>query len=282
MIAVIGGLGAALAWALATLAAARASRVLGPWSTTALVVFIGLLVTLPVAVLEVPDEPVALADLAWLTVAGLGYAVGMIFNYSALAGGKVPVTAPIVSTEGSVAAVLAVLSGEAATPLMVVALAVIAAGVFTVALRPGGGADALSGAGARYVLYAVLAATIFGLGLYGAGRASDGVPPSFVALAGRVAGVVLFTLPLALSRRLRFERGLWPFLIVAGVAEAAGHYLFAWGASDSIAVTAVLSTQFAVLAALMAHVLGERISPRQWLGVAAVTAGVVVITLMRL
>jgi uncharacterized membrane protein len=75
---------------------------------------------------------------------------------------------------------------------------------------------------------------------------------------------------------------VWPFLVFAAVAEVAGHYLFALGASDSIAVSAVLSTQFAVLAALMAHVLGERISPRQWLGVAAVTAGVVVITLMRL
>ena len=282
MIAVVGGFGAALAWALATLAAARAARVLGPWSTTALVVFVGLLVTLPIVVLEAPDEPVATEDLAWLTVAGLGYAVGMIFNYSALAGGKVPVTAPIVSTEGAIAATLAILTGEAATPLLLVTLALIAVGVFTVALRPGGGADTLSGVGARYVLYAVMAASIFGIGLYGAGRASDGVPPSFVAVAGRVAGVALFTLPLALTRRLRFERAMWPFLVFAGVAEVAGHYLFALGASDSIAVTAVLSTQFAVLAALMAHVLGERISPRQWLGVAAVTVGVVVITLMRL
>lgn len=282
MIAVLGGLGAALSWALATLAAARASRVLGPWSTTALVVFIGLLAALPVALLETPDEPVAVADLAWLTLAGLGYAVGMVFNYGALTGGKVPVTAPIVSTEGAIAATLAILAGEAATPLLLVTLALVVLGVFTVALRPGGGADALSGAGARYVLYAVLAALIFGIGLYGAGRASDGVPPSYVALAGRVAGVLLLTLPLALTRRLRFEKALWPFLVVAGVAEVAGHYLFALGASESIAVTAVLSTQFAVLAALMAHVLGERISPRQWAGVAAVTVGVVVITLMRL
>ncbi len=59
-------------------------------------------------------------------------------------------------------------------------------------------------------------------------------------------------------------------------------YLYAWGAHESIAVTAVLSSQFAVMAALMAHTLGERISSRQWLGVVAVTVGVVVITLTRL
>jgi drug/metabolite transporter (DMT)-like permease len=282
MIAVLGGLGAAVAWALATLAGARAARVIGPWSTTALVVFIGLLVTLPVLLLEPPAEPLTTEGLAWLTVAGLGYAVGMIFNYSALSGGKVAVTAPIVSTEGSIAAVLAVLTGEAASPLLVVMLVTIAVGVFVVSLQPGGGADVLAGGGSRYVVFAVVSAAIFGLGLYGAGRASDLVPPSLVVIAGRVAGVLVITLPLALTRKLRFERQVLPLLLVAGVAEAAGMYLFAWGAAESIAVASVLSTQFAVMAALVAHALGERISSRQWAGVVAVTVGVVVITITRL
>jgi len=282
MIAVVGGLGAAVAWALATLAAARASRVLGPWSTTALVIFIGLLVTLPLLLLEAPPETVATEDLVWLAVAGLGYSVGMVFNYTALAGGKVPVTAPIVSTEGSIAATLAVLTGEAASPLLGAMLVLIAVGVFMVALQPDGGADVLAGSGARYVVYAALAALIFGIGLYAAGRASAGVPPSWVVASGRIAGVALLTLPLALTRRLRFERSVFPFLVFAGIAEVAGIYLFAWGAAESIAVTSVLSSQFAVIAALLAHALGERISSRQWAGVAAVTVGVVVITLTRL
>ena len=282
MIAVLGGLGAALAWALATLAGARAARVIGPWSTTALVVFIGLIVTVPLLLLEAPAASLTSEDLAWLTIAGLGYAVGMIFNYSALAGGKVAVTAPIVSTEGSIAATLAVLTGEAASPLLVVMLATIAVGVFVVALQPGGGADTLTGGGARYIVFAVLSATIFGLGLYAAGRASDLVPPSLVVVAGRIAGVLVISLPLALTRRLRFERQVLPFIVVASVAEVVGMYLFVWGAAESIAVTSVLSTQFAVMAALVAHTLGERISSRQWAGVAAVTVGVVVITLTRL
>jgi drug/metabolite transporter (DMT)-like permease len=215
-------------------------------------------------------------------VAGLGYTVGMVFNYTALAGGKVPVTAPIVSTEGSIAAALAVLTGETASPLLGAMLVLIAVGVFVVAMQPGGGADVLSGGGARYIVYAVLAAVIFGIGLYGAGRASEGVPPSWVVAAGRIAGVAFLTLPLALTRRLRFSRTVLPFLVIAGVAEVAGVYLFAWGTTDSIAVTAVLSSQFAVIAALIAHTMGERISSRQWLGVGAVTVGVVVVTLTRL
>ena len=282
MIAVVAGLLTALAWALATLAAARASRVLGPWSTTGWVVLIGLLVTLPLLIIEAPSEPVANEDLGWLALAGLGYVVGMVFNYTALAGGKVAVTAPIVSTEGAIAAALAVLTGEAASPLLGAMLVLIAIGVFVVAMQPGGGADVLAGHGARYVGFAVAAALIFGLGLYAAGRASEGVPPSWVVAAGRIAGVALLTLPLALTRRLRFRRDVLPFLLFAGVAEVVGVYTFAWGARESIAVTAVLSSQFAVIAALIAHAMGERISPRQWIGVAAVSAGVVAITLSRL
>jgi len=64
VIAVIGGLGAAIAWALATLAGARAARIIGPWSTTALVIFIGLLVTLPLLLLDPPTQP--LAGRTWL------------------------------------------------------------------------------------------------------------------------------------------------------------------------------------------------------------------------
>jgi drug/metabolite transporter (DMT)-like permease len=282
VIAVIAGLVAALAWALATLVAARASRSLGPWSTTGWVVLVGFLVTLPMLAVEAPTEPVVTADLVWLSMAGLGYVIGMVLNYAALTGGKVPVTAPIVSTEGAIAATLAVLTGEAATPLLVLFLVLIALGIFIVAMQPGGGADALSGDGARYVGFAVAAALIFGVGLYASGRASEAVPGSWVVAAGRVAGVVCLTLPLALGGRLRVRRDLLPFIVFAGVAEVAGVYAYAWGARESIAVTAILSSQFAVMAALMAHALGERISPRQWLGVAAVTGGVVAITLLRL
>jgi drug/metabolite transporter (DMT)-like permease len=282
VIAVIAGLVTALAWGLATVAAARVSRSLGPWSTTGWVVLIGFLATLPLLALDGPVQPVDQTYLLWLVFGGLGYVVGMVLNYTALSGGKIPVTAPIVSTEGAIAATLAVLGGEAATPLLLAMLALIAAGISIVALQPGGGVDALRGDGARYVGLAIVAALVFGFGLYSSGRASEGVPPSWVVAAGRVAGVLLLTLPLALTSRLR-SPGRWlPLLVFAGLAEVAGVYTYAWGAQESIAVTAVLSSQFAVVAAIVAHQLGERISLRQWAGVAAVTAGVVVIALARL
>jgi drug/metabolite transporter (DMT)-like permease len=282
VIAVAAGLVTALAWGLATVSATRVSRVIGPWSTTAWVVLIGFVATLPLLALDRPSQPVALPDLAWLAMGGLGYVTGMVLNYTALTGGKIPVTAPIVSTEGAIAAVLAVLAGEPATPLLAAMLGLIAAGIFTVALQPGGGLDALSGDGARFVAFAIAAALVFGFGLYASGRASAVAPPSWVVAAGRIAGVILLTVPLLMMGRLsRPARSLLPFLLFAGVAEVVGVYTFAWGAQESIAITAVLSSQFAVVAALVAHAFGERISLRQWLGVGAVTTGVVVIAIIR-
>lgn len=281
MLAVVAGLVTALAWGLATVSAAHVSRVIGPWSTTGWVVLIGFAATIPLLLLDQPVQPVTGEALAWLALGGLGYVIGMVLNYTALTGGKIPVTVPIVSTEGAIAATLAVLAGEAATPLLVAMVALIAVGIFTVALQPGGGVDALSGDGTRFVALAIVAALVFGVGLFASGRASEAVPASWVVAAGRIAGVAFLSLPLLLTRRLRSPGRLLPWLLFAGLAEVLGVYAYAWGAAQSIAVTAVLSSQFAVVAALVAHAVGERISPRQWLGVGAVTTGVVVIALIR-
>jgi uncharacterized membrane protein len=47
-------------------------------------------------------------------------------------------------------------------------------------------------------------------------------------------------------------------------------------------VTAILAAQFAVIAAVLAHAMGERIMARQWVGVLIVAAGVTAVTISRL
>jgi drug/metabolite transporter (DMT)-like permease len=220
----------------------------------------------------------------------------MLLNYTALAGGKVPVAAAIVSTEGAIAATISVLTGESLPGPMFVLLAIVAIGIFLAALEPGSGRAADPGGSdaptlrlgdrrairAPYVLFAVAAALVFGVALFAAGRASGDVPPSWVVAAGRVAGVALVTLPLAASRRLPLTRAALPFVVIAGAGEVAGVYAFAWGARESIAITAVLASLSAILAGLIASALGDHISRRQWVGVAVVGAGVTAITLTRL
>ena len=87
-------------------------------------------------------------------------------------------------------------------------------------------------------------------------------------------GVVLIAAPMILMRRLRFERSVLPWLVAAGVLEVLGYIGFALGASHSIAVTAVLASQFAVVATVGAALLGERLDRRRWIGIGVVAAGV--------
>jgi drug/metabolite transporter (DMT)-like permease len=157
----------------------------------------------------------------------------------------------------------------------------VGAGLIATTLEPGGDASPRVPGDRRYLLFAAGAALLFGTSLYAAGHASASVPLGGVVIAGRIVGVLAVTLPLLALGRLRFERSAMPFLLVAGLLEVAGYLTFSWGAREGIAITAMLSSQFAVLAAVGAHLLGERLAPRQWAGVGVVAVGVAAITLLR-
>src|SRR5215211_2657752 len=135
MLAVVGGLGAAFAWATTLICAARAARLIGVFSVLAWVMLTGLVVTLPWAASQgVPDVD-ATATL-WLIVAGAGNCAGLLLVYSGLRIGKVGVVAPIVSTEGAIAALIALLAGESLAPGAGAALVVVAAGIVLVGMSP--------------------------------------------------------------------------------------------------------------------------------------------------
>ena len=280
MIAVLGGLGAAGAWALTTMCYSRATRTLAPASVLALAMVVGLVVTAPlVAAVGVPD---ALDDeaLGLLVIAGSTNVAGLLLVVSALRIGKVGAVAPIVSTEGAIAAVLAVVAGEAVEPGAGATLAVIVAGIALASI----GRDELDeGAVARKqtraALLAMAAALAFGTSLYATGRVSDELPLVWALIPARVIGVLAVALPLLATRRLAVTRDALPFVVLAGIAEVVGFAFFALGARDGIAISAVLASQFGVVAAIAAFFLfGERLTRAQRAGVAAIAVGVAALT----
>ena len=128
MIAVLGGLGAALAWATTTICATRAARLIGATSVLAWVMLIGLVLTLPWALIRgVPD--VDGTATIWLVLAGVGNCAGLLLVYTGVRIGKVGVVAPIASTEGAIAALIAVAAGEHLAPGAGAALVLVAVGI---------------------------------------------------------------------------------------------------------------------------------------------------------
>src|SRR5581483_2037119 len=135
---VLGGLGAALAWAVSTVCSSRSSRLIHPLSVVAWVMLVGLVIAAPAAAITGVPARLHGSALAWLALAGIGNVVGLALEYFALRVGQVGVVAPLISTEGAIAALIAVIVGEALAPGVGLALAVVATGVCVASVPPTG------------------------------------------------------------------------------------------------------------------------------------------------
>ncbi|MEJ7696024.1 MAG: EamA family transporter [Candidatus Limnocylindrales bacterium] len=100
MTAIIGGLGAAILWATATVASSRSSRLIGSRVVLAWVMIVGVAVGLPIGIISGVPADVPPGAPFLLLLAGICYAAGLQVTYAALTIGKVAIVAPIVATEG--------------------------------------------------------------------------------------------------------------------------------------------------------------------------------------
>lgn len=309
MTAILGGLGAAIMWATATLASSRSSRMIGSRVVLAWVMIVGTIVGLPLALVTGVPREVSGDAVALMALAGVCYSAGLYATYRALTIGKVSIIAPIVATEGAIGALIAVVLGDTLALGSMLLLGLIAVGVVLAAIEtarpdvPAGdielAADALEGPAAAALegpaagavvggpaplagdrtseaaLLAIVAAAIFGVGIVSAGKAALLLPPIWVALSSRIIGIGIVALPLVLQGRLTLSRAALPLVIVAGIGEIVGSTASAWGATDSIPIVAVLGSQFAAIAAVVAFLLfGERLSKTQVAGVVLIVVGV--------
>src|SRR5207237_1197939 len=83
---------------------------IGALPTLAWVMLVGLVPAVPAVLAAGGDIPRG-SSLGWLAVAGFGNVAGLGLVYGAVQRGKIGVVAPIASTEGAVAAVVAVTQG---------------------------------------------------------------------------------------------------------------------------------------------------------------------------
>jgi drug/metabolite transporter (DMT)-like permease len=279
MVSIVFGLATAVFFASSGLMASRSVKVIGSWSTVAWTMLVGLVITLPFLVSSgVPEN---LSDSGgWMLVTGAGNVAGLVIVGLAFRVGKVGVVAPIAATEGAISAVIAALLGESIAPIIAFLLMVIVVGIVISATAP----DPEPLEHERPVVAALLAtagALAFGVSLYAAGRLSGDLPISWVLLPARLVGVVALTIPLALTRRLLITRATVPLILGMGLAEVLGFTCFAIGAQYQVAVTSVLASQFAPIAAVMAYVLfRERLGRLQITGVSILVVAVTALTLV--
>ncbi len=244
---------------------------------------VGLLICAPIAAVE--GVPARLHGSAWLWLAlsGGGNVAGLLITYAAFRLGQVSLVIPLVSTEGAIAAVIAVLAGESLGSAAAAALVLAAVGVCMASIVPKRRADdELEDAGVgRHLIVvslALTAALVFGASLYATARAGAVLPSDWVVLSARVIGTVTLV-PLALARRLRLPRAALPFVVTSGICEVVGFFAYTLASRHGIAIAAVLSSQFSTLTVIGSYVLfGERLGRLQLIGVCTVIVGVSLIS----
>jgi drug/metabolite transporter (DMT)-like permease len=279
VIPILGGLGAAICWSVSILCSSQSARRIGALSSLAWVMLVGCVFTLPAIALAGPVN-LGAREVSLLGVSGITNVVGILFVLTALRSGKVSVVAPITSTEGAIAAVIAVIAGEQLAPGAGLVLGAIVVGVVLAASErhPEAIENARFGP-ISTALLALAAASCFGINLYVSGLIGQELPLAWSALPARLTGVLAIAIPLILLRRLRLTRAAAPFVLVTGLTEVLGIASFAFGAREGIAIASVISSQFAAIAAVAAVILlRERLARVQVVGVATISVGVAVLS----
>jgi drug/metabolite transporter (DMT)-like permease len=239
------------------------------------VMLVGFVITAPWAVFQGVPAGLDGREVIWILVSGIGNVAGLLFSYAGLRVGKVSIVGPISSTEGAIAALLAVATGETLGVGSGVMLGLIATGVVLASITPGGG----SGDPLRASLFASGAAVCFGSSLFATARVSHALPLIWALIPARAIGVVAVALPLVVSRSLVLTRRAVPLVIASGICEVAGFASYALGSRHGIAVSAVLASQFAALASIGAYFLfHERLTRLQLAGIVAIVVGVAVLS----
>lgn len=277
MVSIVFGLLTACFFASSSLMSSRAVKVIGSASSVAWVMLIGLIITTPFVVVSGVPANIG-PSIPWMVVLGLGNVIGILVAGFALRVGKVGVVAPILATEGAIAAVIAAILGESIAPIVGFLLLVIVGGIVISAIAP----DPQPLAQERPV-YAVVLSTIaaacFGFSLFAAGNLSNDVPIPWVLLPARLAGVLIILLPLLVMRKLKITRSTVPLVVAMGFTEILGFVCYSIGAQYQVAITSVLSSQFAPIAAVAAYFLfKEKLGRLQVFGVAVLVAGVTALT----
>lgn len=279
MIGVLGGLTAALMWGLSTVAASRSTRVMSPQQALAWVMLTGFVIIIVLApAIEGAPKDLGAGGVAWALVAGLASVWGLSMMYRALRIGKVGVVAPIASTEGALAAIISVaVLGETLTLPVTLALCVVAAGIVVVTFH-----GRLADLHLLPCLYALAAASAFGIALISSAEAGDAVGVLWTILIARIVGVLYTVTPLLLRNDLPWPGRVVLICVFAGVAEITGFAAYIQATGDGVAVPAVLGSQFAAVAALASFVaFGERITRVQLAGALVIMAGVAAVAALR-
>jgi drug/metabolite transporter (DMT)-like permease len=295
----LAGLSAALAWGVLDVLTALGSRVLGSLRVTAwmqlvtAVIFVSLVIVTG-TVLPTDSRSLGLAALLGLVGAG-----GALAYFTGLQFGPISIVAGTVAAFGGLTVVLSVLfRGESLTPLQALGATIGTIGVLLTSVAFGGGirATRLAGPG---VVFALVALVLFALTTIVTDIGLETMSWLQLYTVARVVnssiGLVVLGLLGVAHHRLAARpdapgpgsgpiwtsRGAIVAVVAAGVLDVVGDVAFAAGLESAPTWMVGLAASFgpAVTILVAVALLGERLRPIQWLGLAGIAVGLVAIAI---
>jgi drug/metabolite transporter (DMT)-like permease len=273
---------AAIAWGLADVFVTYLSRRGGFFRTLLLTQVFGvaLLVVVALALDDLPGpsgtQLLALAALGPVSVAAYaGF-------YRALELGPIAIVSPIVSANGAIVVLLAVIVlGESLTALQALGCVLVLGFIVLAAREPNAGPSEGGRSGIRLALIATVA---FGGYLFGLATMSDDLGwlvPILIARSATVAILSVVAVARPPSSPGSLERLGVMGCLVAGLLDASGYLVFNRGAEiGEVAITSAAAASYPVIPILVGlFALRERIAWHQLVGVAGVVCGMVVLSL---
>ena len=296
------GLFAALVWGLTDVCAALAGRRIGSLRTLAGVQLTSLAILLGLALLTQGEIPVDSSIAPAAAALGAFSSIAYLSFFSALRFGPITVVSPVVSAYGGLTVILAViLLGEQLTRLQALGAATGTAGILLVGLTFDGHwrRARFVGPGVPLAIVALVTWAFVTIGYAVVIEQAGWLPVIFVARVANTTTVwILLAGRLLVERRRRLARPAGAtddpapdhrdirtralaLVVLGGVLDIAGYVAFAIGLERSFAWLVGLASSFgpAVAVIVAVTVLGERLRPVQWLGLAGIAAGLVLVGL---
>jgi drug/metabolite transporter (DMT)-like permease len=288
------GLGAALSWGTMDVASALAGRRLGSLAVTAggqVVSAVLLLAMLIASGSSLPSDPRAILVSAAVGIVGAG---AYLAYFTGLRIGPIAVVSGMVAAYGGLTVLLAVIvRGESLTPLQAFGAVIATVGVVMtgVAFEGGWRSTHLAGPGVVFAIVALVLFAVMTVGLAEAIESSAWLP--VIALSRGVNAVLTGGLVAmaVISRHRVFravvtapsppDRRAWLLVTLGGVLDAAGLISISVGLESAPTWLVGLASSFGPAVTILAAValLGERLRPVQWVGLAGIGVGLVAIAL---
>jgi uncharacterized membrane protein len=282
----IFGLGAAFAWGSADFGVALVARRIGSFATLVLAQLAGIVLFSVLAATPAASLPRFHPALLILPVIGISGALSYVAFYRALELGPIALVSPIAAGYAAIVITLSLIflhEHVAALALLGAAVTIVGVILASTDLRrlPVEGRQGRGG-----VFFALLALVGFGLGAFLIGvfaRDTGWFGTIYLSRLGSAATLAVILAATGTSRLRKAGLGrILPALII-GVLDIGGFGLYARGAEvGRVSITAASSVIYPLIPILVGVAyLRERPAVNQWIGVAAVGAGLVLLAVGR-